>query len=97
MIEIKVHDKDMSLHTGSLFRALVQALLGNNWEDYAIVYIEDQDQLTSIFFSKYKLHNEHGPAAVKVDGTMEWWLDGNKLFCQTQQEFECYMRNKAFW
>lgn len=88
-------DKDMK--PGSIFRALIEALLGSNWEDYIVVYLKDYDQPTGIFFSKYKVHNEDGPAAIKRDGTMEWWLDGQKLFVQTQQEFECYMRNKAFW
>lgn len=97
MIEINIHDKDMSLNPGSIFRALIQSLLGKDWDDYATVYIEEQDHLTGVFFSKYSLHNEHGPAAVKLDGTMEWWLNGERLFCQTQKEFECYMRNKAFW
>ena len=88
-------DKDM--RPGSIFMALVRALLGNNWEDYITVYIKEYEGPTGVFFSKHKVHNEDGPAAIKQDGTMEWWLDGKKLFCKTQQEFECYMRNKAFW
>ena len=88
-------DKDM--RPGSIFRALIQGLLGNNWEDYIVVYLKEYDQPTGIFFSKYKVHNEDGPAAIKRDGTMEWWFDGQKLFVETQQEFECYIRNKAFW
>lgn len=88
---------DKDLKPGSIFRALVEALLGPKWEDYIVIYLKDYDQPTGIFFSKYKVHNEDGPAAIKRDGSMEWWLDGQKLFVQTQQEFECYMRNKAFW
>jgi len=93
-IEI-TNEKDM--RPGSIFRALIQNLLGNDWEDYIVVYVKEYDGPTGIFFSKYKVHNEDGPAAIKRDGTMEWWLNGNRLFCETQQQFECYMRNKAFW
>jgi len=88
---------DKDLRPGTIFRALLQTLLGNNWEDYIVVYLKEYDQPTGIFFSKYKIHNEDGPAAIKIDGTMEWWFDGQKLFVETQQEFECYIRNKAFW
>jgi hypothetical protein len=88
---------DMDNRPGSIFRALIESLLGPHWDDYVTVYIEEQNHLTGVFFSKYALHNEAGPATVKQDGTMEWWLNGKKLFCNSQQEFECYMRNKAFW
>lgn len=96
-MKIDLTDPDMNRNPGSVFRALVQALLGNNWEDYIAVYVKEHDTPTGIFFSKYKVHNEDGPAAIKQDGTMEWWLDGKKLFVETQKEFECYMKNKAFW
>ena len=94
---MRIDIQDMDLKPGTIARALVEALLGKNWEDYVIVYVGEYDYPTGVFFSKYKLHNDIGPAAVKRDGSMEWWLNGEKLFCQTQKEFESYMKNKAFW
>ncbi len=97
-MRIDIHEDNKDLRPGSIFRALIEHLLApHNWEDYTTIYIKDYEQPTGIFFSRHKIHNEDGPAAIKQDGTMEWWLDGKKLFVTTQKEFECYMRNKAFW
>lgn len=81
---------------GSLFRGLLENWFSSNWNDYATVYITKRSG-SNTMFRAWMLHNEEGPATVKLDGTMEWWFNGDKLFCQTQQEFECYMRNRAFW
>jgi len=81
---------------GSLFRGLLESWFGPNWNEYTMVYIDKRPGVNTMFRG-WMLHNEDGPATVKSDGTMEWWLNGDKLFCKTQQEFECYMRNKAFW
>jgi hypothetical protein len=95
---IDIHEGNKDLRPGSLFRALVEnLLLPYKWDEYVTIYIKNYGNPTGVFFSNYKIHNEDGPAAVKLDGTMEWWLDGKKLFVTTQKEFECYMRNKAFW
>jgi hypothetical protein len=94
---IDILEGNWDTRPGSMFRALVEALLSMNWDEYVILYVKEYDSPTGVFFSKYKIHNEEGPATVKRDGTMEWWLDGKKLFVTTQQQFECYMRNKAFW
>jgi hypothetical protein len=42
-------------------------------------------------------HSITGPAVVHEDGTKEWWVDGIRLNCQSQEEFERYLKQKAFW
>lgn len=97
-MQIDIYEGNKDLRPGSIFRALIVHLLSpHNWEDYVTIYVKDYEQPTGIFFSRHKIHNEDGPATIKKDGTMEWWLDGKKLFVTTQKEFERYMRNKAFW
>jgi hypothetical protein len=41
---------DMDNRPRSIFRALVESLLGPHWEDYVTVYIKEQDHLTGVFF-----------------------------------------------
>jgi len=96
-MKIDLTDGNMDMRPGSVIRGLMPALLGPDWQDYVIVYIKDENRTASALFKMWKLHNEDGPAVVKRDGTTEWWFDGKKLCCETQQQFECYMRNKAFW
>ena len=43
------------------------------------------------------IHSMSGPAVEKEDGSKEWWIDGVKLDCQSQEEFERYLKQKAFW
>ena len=39
-------------------------------------------------------HRTNGPARIFPDGREEWYLDGKY---KTQEEFERYLRMKAFW
>ena len=45
-----------------------------------------------------KYHREDGPA---IEGNKQvpdrWYLEGKKIDCTTQQEFEQLMKLKAFW
>ncbi len=43
------------------------------------------------------IHREDGPAIERIDGTNEWWLNGKKVPCSSQEEFERFLRFKAFW
>jgi hypothetical protein len=95
-MKINVAGGTMDISPGSIFRFLLEDWLGSDWDDCVTVYIEvrpGEHRLSR----QWMLHNESGPATVKTDGACEWWLNGEKLFCKTQTEFECYMRNKAFW
>lgn len=88
--------KDLDAKPGTLIRALIESWFAD-WEEYEIVYIKRNPNDKHSVFKYYVLHNEYGPAAIRTNGEMEWWLYGKQVFVTTQKEFECYMRNKAFW
>jgi hypothetical protein len=47
----------------------------------------------------YKHGRRHclcGPA-VDVDWNKEWWVEGEKIECSSQEEFEQILKLKAFW
>ena len=44
-----------------------------------------------------KLHRIDGPAIEMFDGYKAWCINGNRVPCDTQEEFERLMRLKAFW
>ena len=41
-------------------------------------------------------HRENGPA-ISYSSIKEWWINGQKIPCTTQKQFEQLMRLKAFW
>jgi len=43
------------------------------------------------------LHREDGHAVEHVNGDKEWWFSGKRLHINSQEEFERYMKLKAFW
>jgi len=43
------------------------------------------------------LHRLLGPAVIWPDGYKAWWVDGKKIECTTQEEFERLMKLRAFW
>jgi hypothetical protein len=63
---------------------------------------------TKMWFRNGVKHREDGPA---VDGRycsdgsfdlprhqyQQWWIEGRRVPCTTQEEFEKWMRLKAFW
>jgi len=95
-MKINVAGGTIDIRPDSIFGFLLEEWLGSDWENYITVYVEVRPGNHSLS-GQWMLHNEAGPAAIQQDGTMEWWLRGEKLFVKTQQEFECYIRNKAFW
>jgi hypothetical protein len=44
-----------------------------------------------------KLHREDGPAMEHVNGKKAWCLNGVRIPCKTQKEFERLMRLRVFW
>lgn len=51
-----------------------------------------------------KLHREDGPAVEYDDNPdieyadyKSWWINGEKVNCFSQEEFENFMKLKAFW
>ena len=51
---------------------------------------------TKIWCINNNLHRENGPAVEYFDGGKEWYLNGKKIDCKTQEEFEYYMKWKIF-
>jgi len=42
-------------------------------------------------------HREDGPAVECANGTQQWWIKGKQLNVSSQEEFERYIKLKAFW
>jgi hypothetical protein len=49
------------------------------------------------YFQNGKLHRINGPAVEYVDGYKEWWFEGKFIKCNSQEEFERYIKLKLFW
>lgn len=49
------------------------------------------------WYKNRKLHREDGPAMEFTNGDKFWYLNGERINCQTQAEFERLCRLKAFW
>jgi len=43
------------------------------------------------------LHREDGPAVEYADGRKIWYLNGKRINCSTQKEFERLLKLKTFW
>lgn len=44
-----------------------------------------------------KYHREDGPAFEYGNGHKEWWLHGERIDCNSQEEFERILKLKALW
>ena len=44
-----------------------------------------------------KRHRLDGPAIERAVGQNQWWIDGKKIDCSSQEEFKRIMKLKAFW
>jgi hypothetical protein len=42
-------------------------------------------------------HREDGPAIEWFSGYKHWYINGEFIPCETQKEFEQFMRLRAFW
>jgi hypothetical protein len=61
---------------------------GGEWWQY--------DTGSVFWYLNNKLHREDGPAKESFDGTKEWWLNGEKIPCKSQEEFERLLKLKGF-
>lgn len=96
---IDIIEDNMDVSHGSFFREQLRHFFGNNWIEYKAIQtiqISDPRSAKNVYCTIH-LHRLDGPAAIKYDGTCEWWLYGQKINCQTQKQFNSYMKNKAFW
>jgi len=80
--------------------------------DYRDWYYKDEIKKTYFINTDYTAYYSHdqqsyhrlsGPARswgqnnVNFPGRQEWWIDGEKINCSTQEEFEKIVKLKAFW
>jgi hypothetical protein len=42
-------------------------------------------------------HRIDGPAREDFNGYKEWWFEGKQINCNSQEEFERYIKLKLFW
>jgi hypothetical protein len=49
------------------------------------------------WFQNGKRHRTDGPACEYVNGAKEWWIEGKRIYCNSQEEFERYLKLKLFW
>lgn len=52
---------------------------------------------TSYYDEDGDYHRLDGPAHIRSDGKNFWFYHGREIPCQSQQEFERFLRLKAFW
>jgi hypothetical protein len=57
----------------------------------------DTEEMANKKWSEIRFHKLDGPFIERSDGKQEWWVDGKKLDCSTQEEFERLMKLRAFW
>ena len=44
-----------------------------------------------------QLHRLDGPAIISPYGGERWFIEGKEVPCESQEEFEQYLKLKAFW
>ena len=49
------------------------------------------------WFENGKQHRIDGPAVEGNDGTKDWYYKGKYIDCNSQEEFERYVKLKLFW
>lgn len=60
------------------------------------------DYFTS-YYKRGKFHRINGPARIRhanhpvVPGGLQWWINGERIPVNSQEEFEKYLKLKAFW
>lgn len=72
-------------------------IIKNLEEIFAPYFIHTSNNITVyIAVDGMKIHNEVRSAII-IDDKEYWVLDGHKIDCKTQQEFEKIKNMKAFW
>jgi hypothetical protein len=61
------------------------------------LYIEIFPSGNKYWMCRGSIHREDGPAVVREDGHRSWWYHGEKLNCDSQEQFERLLKLKAFW
>jgi hypothetical protein len=52
---------------------------------------------TKIWYQNGKCHRIDGPAFEYCDGRKYWYYEGKRIECNSQEEFERYLKLKIFW
>jgi hypothetical protein len=58
--------------------------------------IEYSDGSTA-WYQNDLLHRIDGPAIECSGGYKEWWFEGKEINCNSQEEFERYIKLRLFW
>ena len=58
----------------------------------AVIYING----TKVWYINNSIHRTAGAAVELGDGTKHWYLNGKEINCNTQEEFEYYMKWKVY-
>lgn len=72
-------------------------------DDYVGFHKEDGPAYEHIngdksWYFKGKRHREDGPAVIWLNGNkLEWWYNGERIDCKTQEEFERIIKLELFW
>jgi hypothetical protein len=73
------------------------------WLQYGRFHREDGPAIdrswAQFWYLHGKLHREDGPAVTYNNDfrPKEWWVDGKKVPCDSQEKFERLMKLKGFW
>ena len=52
---------------------------------------------TKFWYQNGLLHRINGPAEEYSNGKKYWWIEGKRIDCNSQEEFERYLKLKLFW
>ena len=94
------------LQNGEYYRdggpAIEEANGIKRWYQHGKLHRDDgpaiEDAKGNKWWYQYSLvHRENGPAIVSFDGVETWWIKNKILKVNSQEEFERYMKLKAFW
>ena len=95
---LRVDLREADTRSGTRIREVMENLFGDKWPDYRLVHLISGTGFYASSLQQWHnyiiLHNFEGPATEKYDGTYEWWISGKQY---TEQQFNSYKKNKAFW
>jgi hypothetical protein len=49
------------------------------------------------WYQNGQLHRVSGPAIEYCNKYKEWWIEGKQIDCNSQEEFERYLKLRLFW
>lgn len=77
---------------------LISAAISTAWKDSSGVIRKKLwiGGYTSYFDNDGYLHRENGPASFNNDHK-SWYWHGSRIDCNSQEEFEKFLKLKAFW